>query len=160
MSTPLAQSTYRIMFLHEQDNTRKLLNPERSNMFHRTLFLAVPSWIGLALAASSGRHRRSAVIEGRVAPANLEIAAGPFKPTMDSLKEYQCPEWFRDAKFGIWAHWGPQAVPMDGDWYARDIYEQGSPHYKYHLGTTAILRCSATRTSSRSGRPRSGTPTA
>ena len=49
----------------------------------------------------------------------LPIAPGPFQPTMDSLKQYKCPDWFRDAKFGIWAHWGPQAVPMDGDWYAR-----------------------------------------
>ncbi len=64
---------------------------------------------------------------------DLPIADGPFKPTADSLKQYQCPEWFRDAKFGIWAHWGPQSVPMDGDWYARGIYEQGSRHYKYHL---------------------------
>ena len=63
----------------------------------------------------------------------LPIAAGPFQPNMDSLKQYQCPEWFRDAKFGIWAHWGPQAVPMDGDWYARGIYEPGNGHYKYHL---------------------------
>jgi alpha-L-fucosidase len=52
---------------------------------------------------------------------------------MDSLKQYQCPDWFRDAKFGIWAHWGPQAVPMDGDWYARGMYEPGNKHYKYHL---------------------------
>ena len=52
---------------------------------------------------------------------------------MDSLKQYKCPDWFRDAKFGIWAHWGPQAVPMDGDWYARGMYEQGSSHYKYHV---------------------------
>ena len=52
---------------------------------------------------------------------------------MDSLKQYKCPDWFRDAKFGIWAHWGPQAVPMDGDWYARGMYEQGSGHYKYHI---------------------------
>ena len=51
---------------------------------------------------------------------------------MASLMNYQCPEWFRDAKFGIWAHWGPQAVPMDGDWYARGIYEPGNGHYKYH----------------------------
>jgi alpha-L-fucosidase len=64
---------------------------------------------------------------------NTPIADGPFKATMNSLKEYRCPEWFRDAKFGIWAHWGPQAVPMDGDWYARGIYEQGSGHNKYHL---------------------------
>ena len=52
---------------------------------------------------------------------------------MESLKQYECPEWFRDAKFGIWAHWGPQAVPMDGDWYARGMYEPGNKHYKYHL---------------------------
>ena len=64
---------------------------------------------------------------------NYPIADGPFKPSMDSLKQYQCPEWFRDAKFGIWAHWGPQAVPMDGDWYARGMYEPGNKHYKYHL---------------------------
>ena len=61
------------------------------------------------------------------------IANGPFKADMDSLKQYRCPDWFRDAKFGIWAHWGPQAVPMDGDWYARGIYELGNKHYKYHL---------------------------
>ena len=64
---------------------------------------------------------------------NLPIAEGPFKPTAESLKQYQYPDWFRDAKFGIWAHWGPQAVPMDGDWYARGMYEPGNKHYKYHL---------------------------
>ena len=52
---------------------------------------------------------------------------------MDSLTQYHCPDWFRDAKFGIWAHWGPQSVPMNGDWYARGMYEQGSGHYQYHL---------------------------
>jgi alpha-L-fucosidase len=66
-------------------------------------------------------------------PVTTPIAPGPFQPTMDSLKGYRCPEWFRDAKFGIWAHWGPQAVPMDGDWYARGMYEEGNKHYKYHL---------------------------
>jgi alpha-L-fucosidase len=66
-------------------------------------------------------------------PAKLPITDGPFKPTMESLQQYKCPEWFRDAKFGIWAHWGPQAVPMNGDWYARGMYEQGSGHYKYHI---------------------------
>lgn len=63
----------------------------------------------------------------------LPRAAGPYKPDMDSLKQYECPAWFRDAKFGIWAHWGPQAVPMDGDWYARGMYEENNKHYKYHL---------------------------
>jgi alpha-L-fucosidase len=60
---------------------------------------------------------------------------GPFKPTVESLKQYKCPEWFRDAKFGIWAHWGPQAVPMQGDWYARHMYAQGSEMYNYHVAT-------------------------
>ncbi len=63
----------------------------------------------------------------------LPINPGPFKPTDESLKEYKYPEWFRDAKFGIWAHWGPQAVPRQGDWYARGMYEQGSRQNKYHV---------------------------
>jgi alpha-L-fucosidase len=65
--------------------------------------------------------------------AELPIAPGPFRATMESLTNYSCPEWYRDAKFGIWAHWGPQAVPMEGDWYARKMYEQGSPDYIDHL---------------------------
>ena len=68
-----------------------------------------------------------------VQAAELPVTPGPFQPTMDSLTNYSCPEWFRDAKFGIWAHWGPQAVPMEGDWYARKMYQQGSPDYKDHL---------------------------
>jgi alpha-L-fucosidase len=56
-----------------------------------------------------------------------------FKPTDQSLKNYKYPEWFRDAKFGIWAHWGPQAVPRQGDWYARLMYQEGSADYKYHV---------------------------
>ena len=73
------------------------------------------------------------------------IAPGPFKPTDESLASYQCPDWFRDAKFGIWSHWGPQAVPRQGDWYARELYENPardrktnavrgqSPENKYHV---------------------------
>lgn len=62
----------------------------------------------------------------------LEIADGPFEPTWESLRNYECPEWFRDAKFGIWSHWGPQSVPMYGDWYARHMYIEGSDQYYYH----------------------------
>ena len=56
-----------------------------------------------------------------------------FEPTFASLRTYECPDWFRDAKFGIWSHWGPQSVPMYGDWYARNMYIEGSDQYKYHL---------------------------
>ena len=62
------------------------------------------------------------------------IAAGPFKPEWNSLTNYQtAPEWYRDAKFGIWAHWGPQCEPEHGDWYARSMYEEGSGDYKSHI---------------------------
>jgi alpha-L-fucosidase len=54
--------------------------------------------------------------------ANLPMAGGKFKPADESFKQYQSPDWFRDAKFGIWAHWGPQAVPRQGDWYAKKMY--------------------------------------
>jgi len=65
----------------------------------------------------------------------FRIASGPYKPYWQSLKQYQCPNWFRDAKFGIWAHWDPQCVPEQGDWYARRMYIQGDPAYTYHVAT-------------------------
>ena len=61
------------------------------------------------------------------------IAKGPFKPTWESLENYKTPEWYRDAKFGMWAHWGPQCQPEAGDWYARGMYQEGSRQYKIHL---------------------------
>jgi len=65
---------------------------------------------------------------------SLPIASGPFQPDWQSLaSQYQAPEWFRDAKFGIWAHWGCQCEPEAGDWYARNMYMQGSRDYKFHL---------------------------
>ncbi|MBP2161193.1 MULTISPECIES: alpha-L-fucosidase [Asticcacaulis] len=66
---------------------------------------------------------------------DLPMAAGAFKPTAESLKTYQTPDWFRDAKFGIWSHWGPQAVPRMGDWYARNMYSPGHPHNTHHVKT-------------------------
>jgi alpha-L-fucosidase len=76
---------------------------------------------------------------------DLPMTEGKYKPTDESLKQYKYPEWFRDAKFGIWAHWGPQAVPRMGDWYGHFMYEGPSyncktgkykaahPDYTYHL---------------------------
>ncbi len=58
---------------------------------------------------------------------------GPYAPTWDSVLQYDAPEWYRDAKFGIWAHWSPQCVAEAGDWYARNIYVEGQKQYQYHL---------------------------
>ena len=77
----------------------------------------------------------SLATESATPASNLPpIATGPFKPNWESLSsQYQAPDWFRDAKFGIWAHWGPQCEPEHGDWYARSMYLQGSGDYKSHI---------------------------
>jgi alpha-L-fucosidase len=61
------------------------------------------------------------------------VATGKFAPTWESLQQYGVPDWFRDAKFGIWAHWGPQCEPEQGDWYARKMYLEGSPQNRFHV---------------------------
>lgn len=61
------------------------------------------------------------------------IAQGPFVGTLESLKANRYPKWFTDGKLGIWAHWGPQAVPMRGDWYARRMYVKGDRDYADNL---------------------------
>lgn len=67
-------------------------------------------------------------------PKHETMMEGPYKPTWESLSQYnQAPDWFRDAKFGIWAHWGPQCQPEEGDWYARAMYSEGSRQYKAHV---------------------------
>lgn len=63
----------------------------------------------------------------------LQLAKGPFTATRESLTRYRVPEWFRDAKLGLWAHWGPQSAPEQGDWYARNMYLEGSPVYQWHV---------------------------
>src|SRR5271165_4104871 len=63
----------------------------------------------------------------------VSFAPGPFSEDLNSFKQYKYPDWFRDAKLGIWAHWGPQSVPMEGDWYARKMYQQGDLDYEDHL---------------------------
>lgn len=69
----------------------------------------------------------------RPVPDKIEPTTGKFKPDWDSLRQYRCPDWFRDAKLGIWAVWGPESVPQQGDWYARQLYLQGHPQYNYHV---------------------------
>ena len=60
------------------------------------------------------------------------VQTGRFEPTWESLRGYTVPEWFSKAKFGIWAHWGPQCVEGSGDWMARNMYMEGSKAWKWH----------------------------
>ncbi|MES2484519.1 MAG: alpha-L-fucosidase [Bacteroidota bacterium] len=65
----------------------------------------------------------------------IPVTKGPFEPTWASIeKNYPGePEWLRDAKFGIWVHFGPQASGESGDWYARKMYVEGTKAYENHL---------------------------
>ncbi len=67
-----------------------------------------------------------------VSEADEPMQTGQFTPDWESLRTYQVPDWFRDAKFGIWAHWGPQCVEGSGDWMGRMMYMEENDKYKYH----------------------------
>lgn len=66
---------------------------------------------------------------------DFPIASGPFEPTWDSIAEHYPTvdvEWLREAKFGIWVHFGAQSAGQSGDWYAKRMYQQdGGPGGKY-----------------------------
>lgn len=66
---------------------------------------------------------------------DFPIAAGPFEPTWDSIASHHPGEvaWLREAKFGIWVHFGPQAAGRSGDWYARRLYQPGEQAYANHI---------------------------
>jgi alpha-L-fucosidase len=88
-------------------------------------FCCIAFVISAAVFATSISCAQSAERSGTGAPQ--------FSPSWDSLENaYSAPEWFRDAKFGIWAHWGPQCEEEAGDWYARFMYDETSRQGKIH----------------------------
>jgi alpha-L-fucosidase len=101
-------------------------------MLHRTLpaiFLTSSVLSGNIMHASDNL----AFTETELSASAEPMKDGRFRPTWESLGQYEVPEWFRDAKFGIWAHWGPQCEPERSDWYARHMYVEGHWQYKSHL---------------------------
>jgi alpha-L-fucosidase len=86
-------------------------------------------WIAANSKYDSERKRILANVDGT-------IAAGPFRDDWQSLRAYQAPEWFRDAKFGIFIHWGVYSLAGFGsEWYSRNMYQQGSPDFAHHVAT-------------------------
>ena len=85
----------------------------------------------LALACATGLQAQDYKVP--VTDENEKMAEGQYQPKWESLRNHKTPEWFRDAKFGIWAHWGPQCVEGSGDWMAREMYMEGSKAYRHHV---------------------------
>jgi len=64
------------------------------------------------------------------------IAQGPFTDTWESLSQFKVPQWYQNAKFGIFIHWGVYSVPSFGsEWYSRNMYIQGSKEFEHHVKT-------------------------
>lgn len=97
-------------------------------MKSKTLFFSL---LCPAILSCSTAHQPSCQVP--VSEVDEPMMKGKFEPTWESLKHYKVPEWYRNAKFGIWAHWGPQCVEGTGDWMARSMYMEGSPVYNYHV---------------------------
>jgi alpha-L-fucosidase len=97
--------------------------------------MAAAGWmVAGGLGGQSARADEPSQYLVTVNTSSEPIAAGPYKADWKSLEDqYQVPDWFRDAKFGIWAHWSAQCVPEQGDWYARKMYIEGDPDYKYQI---------------------------
>ncbi len=74
----------------------------------------------------------TASVVGYAQQTDVEVKKGDYNPEWNSLSQWECPEWFMDAKFGIWAHWGPQCHAEAGDWYARFMYYMGSGQQNWH----------------------------
>ncbi|GAC1637289.1 MAG: alpha-L-fucosidase [Candidatus Acidiferrum sp.] len=85
-------------------------------------------------------QKASSKYDGQRAALLKQVEAGdhhgPFRADWESLQKYEAPEWYKDAKFGIFIHWGAYSVPAFGnEWYPRNMYQQGSDEYKHHIAT-------------------------
>ena len=89
-----------------------------------------------AVDALQARCQASAKIDQQIERVNTAIQKGPVKADWDLLGAYRVPQWFRDAKFGIFIHWGVYSVPAFGnEWYSRNMYVEGTPAFKHHVET-------------------------
>ncbi len=91
------------------------------------------------LCAALGALAVSCVRQERMVEYNIDSVASPkgtevFQPDWENIAaNYECPDWFRDAKFGIFIHWGVYSVPAFGnEWYPHNMYIEGSPEYNNH----------------------------
>ena len=116
--------------------TLKLTKPSNAKT---TTYLTGKDWDGKPEHLIFGANGIAALTFCEVGIASspaAEPARVHFEPTMESMKQYETPEWYADAKLGIYMHWGPMSIPgVATTWYARWIYEQGCEGNKYHVAT-------------------------
>jgi alpha-L-fucosidase len=90
----------------------------------------------LVFCAAAWSQPYEARIEAALKTVDITAARGPFQPRWPSLETYRVPQWYEDAKFGIFIHWGVYAVPAFGnEWYPRNMYVENDPVFKHHVAT-------------------------
>ncbi len=103
------------------------------------LFASLSALLASALAVPSNCQGESQAVRQQVARVAHGDENGPFRPDWNSLAAYRVPAWYRDAKFGIFIHWGVYSVPAFGnEWYPRNMYIQGTPEYQHQVATYGL----------------------
>ncbi len=95
----------------------------------------IPKISALVLLATTVTASAQTALEKSLQSIDQTIAQGPFKPEWSSLQSHQDPEWFRDAKFGIYTHWGPVTVGTEdggSQWYGNGMYIPGNATFISH----------------------------
>ncbi len=97
-----------------------------SSAFAQTAPTAANSAESLAAAWQTASAQYDSARKTILADVDRGVADGKFRPDWNSLSQYQVPDWYRDAKFGIFIHWGVYSVPAFGsEWYPRQMYMAG-----------------------------------
>ncbi len=80
-------------------------------------------------------------LDAYIAKIDAVIEQGPYKDDWHSLQNHKVPDWYRNAKFGIFIHWGVYSVPAFGnEWYPRNMYlataeRRGLNYFNHHVET-------------------------
>ena len=89
-----------------------------------------------ALAACTPKLTTEQKRQRLLATVDETVAGGPYRAAWNSLESFKVPEWYQDAKFGIFIHWGVYSVPAFGsEWYPRNMYLESDPAFKHHVAT-------------------------
>ena len=133
----------------------------RFQFFRRRRQLLPALLLLMLLSPACNGQQEQANIRRQLARVAQGTQSGPFRADWDSLAAYRIPSWYRDAKFGIFIHWGVYSVPAFGnEWYPRNMYIAGKRrNSNITLPYTGRSRSSATRISSRNFVPSTSIPT-
>lgn len=96
----------------------------------------MPLVLATVLIGAVAAAGQTPAVAAKVGEVDDVAGRGPFAPSWASLEKFQTPEWYLDAKFGIFVHWGLYSVPaFDNEWYPRNMYKKGEKAFEHHVKT-------------------------